>query len=64
MADESKQTAGNAWGDDISPERQAELEQRLHAWEQDADHGTWKGPYHGVKLTGADVFWLAARSTL
>src|SRR5258708_673278 len=62
VADEGKQTGGDAWGDDISEERQAELEQRLQAWEQEADHGERKGPFDGVLLRGADVFWLAART--
>jgi uncharacterized protein YjbI with pentapeptide repeats len=57
-----------AWGDDIPPERQAELERRLQAWEQEADHGNRKGPFDvgdelsRFGLTGADVFWLAGRT--
>ncbi|HEX6796980.1 MAG TPA: pentapeptide repeat-containing protein [Ktedonobacterales bacterium] len=68
VADEgSKRAVGNAWGDDISPERQAELEQRLQAWEQEADHHSeQRGPFDRgetiLRLTGADVFWLAART--
>jgi hypothetical protein len=66
MADEdSNRAAGDAWGDDISEERKAELQARLQAWEQEVDHGERKSPFdrHGsdVTLTGADVFWLAAR---
>lgn len=57
VADEGReQPAGDAWGHDISPERQAELERRLHVWEQEVDHGEREGPFDGVKLTGADVF--------
>ncbi len=62
MADEGKQSGGDAWGDDISDERKAELEQRLQAWEQEADHGERRGPFDSITLTGADVFWLAART--
>src|SRR5262249_40684654 len=62
MADEGKPSLGDAWGDAISDERQAELEARLHAWEQAADHGDRTGPFDGEQLTGADVHWLAART--
>lgn len=66
MSDEQepfdKPQRGDAWGEAISPERQAALEQRLQAWEREADHGERKGPLDGVALTGADVFWLAVRT--
>lgn len=72
MADVGERASCDAWGDDISDERKAYLEQRLQAWEQEAEHGEQKGPfdarlgfdYDGPKgiLTGADVFWLAARA--
>lgn len=71
-ADRAGQPARDAWGDDIPPERQAWLEERLQAWEREADHGGRKGPFDAtglsdeegtrVTLTGADVFWLAART--
>ncbi len=70
MADEDEQASGDVWGDDISEERKAYLEQRLQAWEQEANHGKRKGPFDdgpdeiGVPLTGADVFWLAARTAM
>lgn len=57
-----QKAVGDAWGDDISEERKAVLEQRLQAWQAEADHGERKGPFDGVPLTGADVFWLAART--
>ncbi|MGZ6285886.1 MAG: hypothetical protein ACXWQ5_21675 [Ktedonobacterales bacterium] len=38
MADEGEQASGDAWGDDVSDERKAELEQRLHASEQKNGH--------------------------
>src|SRR5690348_4957884 len=52
----------NAWGDDISDGRKAELEQRLQAWEREADHGERNGPFSGVLLRGSDVSWLAEQS--
>ncbi len=62
MADEGEQASSDVWGDDISDDRKAELEQRLQAWQQEADHGEKLGPLARFRLTGADVFWLAARS--
>jgi uncharacterized protein YjbI with pentapeptide repeats len=74
MADEGNQATGDAWGDDISEERKAMLEAELQAWEQEVDHKGRKGPFDAgrepiiggplnrERLTGADVFWLAARS--
>jgi hypothetical protein len=56
------------WGDPISPERQAELQQRLDQWRGETDHGERKGPFdggpdeRGMLLTGADVCWLADQS--
>lgn len=64
--------AGKRWGDEISEERQRELEKRLDAWDADADHGERKGPFdtrgmddeewEQLLLTGADVFYLVARA--
>ncbi len=53
---------GTAWGEPISSMRAADLDRMLHAWKQEAEHGERKGPFEGVALTGADVFWLAART--
>jgi hypothetical protein len=59
---------GAAWGESITKKRAAKLEATLQAWNQEADHGERKGPFDngpdnlGIPLTGADVFWLAARS--
>lgn len=54
------------WGDDISPERTTELDGQLRAWEQETDHGERIGPFDKTgwtgRLTGADVFYLAARA--
>lgn len=41
-----QELVGDAWGDDISDERKAELEQRLQAWEQGVNHGERKWPFH------------------
>lgn len=62
MTGDGELVVGDAWSDDISRERQAELVQQLQAWRQEVDHGERKGPFDGAKLTGADVFWLAART--
>jgi hypothetical protein len=53
---------GDNWGDPISEAREQKLREILAAWDApDADHGERKGPFGGVPLTGADVFWLAKR---
>lgn len=59
---DSRAQFNDAWGDDITDERKTTLEDLLRAWELQADHGDAMGAYERVKLTGADVFWLAARS--
>jgi hypothetical protein len=58
---------GEAWGDDISEERQRDLDAFLTVWDAETDHGDRKGPFdfgpgRSVNLTGADVFYLAARA--
>jgi hypothetical protein len=57
------------WGGPIGVERRDELQGMLDAWAAEADHGARKGPFDkhpgedfGVRLTGADVYWLAAQS--
>ncbi len=61
-------TTGDRWGDEIPEERVRELEEMLRAWDAETDHGDRKGPFDsgpdkvGVQLTGADVFYLAARA--
>jgi hypothetical protein len=72
MSDEQNQpattsvagTTGYRWGDPISEGRQAQLEAKLKEWETAADHGERAGPFDGgpfrIRLTGADVFYLAA----
>lgn len=67
-------TDEHRWGVLITPERQQELAAMLRAWEAlSAEEQTKrKGPFAsvrqflgepiGVRLTGADVFYLAARA--
>lgn len=59
---------GKRWCDPIPSERQAELQGYLDRWQAETDHGERKGPfageriYLGVRLTGADMAWLAEQS--
>lgn len=65
MADEGSQSAVDAWGDDIPPERQAELDalaERQREWAAQPESERGDSAFEGVRLTGADVFWLAARA--
>jgi uncharacterized protein YjbI with pentapeptide repeats len=55
-------TTGIAWGDAISAERASELEALLRRWEEGSDRHDRAGPFARVRLTGADVFWLASRA--
>ncbi|HLV99912.1 MAG TPA: pentapeptide repeat-containing protein [Ktedonobacterales bacterium] len=50
---------GERWGEFPPEERQAELRKRMEAWEQETDHGDRLGPFDGVGLNAAEVFWLA-----
>jgi uncharacterized protein YjbI with pentapeptide repeats len=63
--DGGKQANGDAWGDAVAPERQAKLEtlvrrQAERAAKPEAERG--ESAFNGVRLTGADVFWLVART--
>jgi Pentapeptide repeats (8 copies) len=69
MSESTAPRVGPAWGDNITKKRQRELDGYLAAWDADADHGARKSPFDGPpdesfdrRLTGADVFYLAARS--
>ena len=54
------ETSADAWGQPLSPKREQGLQNLLDAWNAPhADHGGRRGPFDGVQLTGADVFWLA-----
>lgn len=48
-----------AWGDSISSTQAALLSQHLRRWKVERSHSEHRGPFDGVRLTGADVFWLA-----
>jgi uncharacterized protein YjbI with pentapeptide repeats len=68
MEQPTDQTSAPRWGEFPPPTRQAELEQRLQAWEQETDHRDRPSPFgsgdkweKGFPLTGADVYWLAKR---
>lgn len=53
---------GKRYGDPLAPERQAELQAMLDAWNApEADHDARIGPFAGARLTGADVYWLASQ---
>src|SRR5215469_2471408 len=57
-------TVGLRWGDPVSSERERELEKWLVEWagiSESEKHGR-SGPFADVVLTGADIFWLAART--
>ena len=61
VAQEVATTANSsAWGATIDEKRKAELELMLRDW--DAEPSGRPGPFADVSLTGADVFWLAARA--
>jgi hypothetical protein len=62
VATQQRETPSDAWGQPISPERQAELQEYLDRWEAKTDHNGRRGSVDEVKLTGADVFWLADQS--
>jgi hypothetical protein len=53
---------GDKWVDPISPERQVELQGYLDRWAAETDHGERRGPFDRVKLSRADVYWLAEQS--
>ncbi len=57
---------GKRWGDPISKERQAELDalaEQQRVWSEQPEAFLGESPFGGAgRLTGADVFWLAARA--
>ena len=53
---------GELWGEFPPLERCGELKRMLEAWDQETNHKGRSGPFSEVKLTGADVFWLAERT--
>ncbi|HEX9067448.1 MAG TPA: pentapeptide repeat-containing protein [Ktedonobacterales bacterium] len=68
MNDSQAPKPADAWGQPISAERQAELQGCLDQWAAETEHGERQGPFDWifddatVRLTGADVFWLAGRA--
>jgi Pentapeptide repeats (8 copies) len=52
------EAVGTRWGDPISEERKTKLQGYLDRWAVEKDRGTRQGPYHGIRLTGAEVCWL------
>lgn len=63
--DEWAAQPGDAWGDPISAERQAELRtlaERQQAWVAQPEATRGDSAFEGVRLTGADVYWLAEAS--
>src|SRR5260370_34337949 len=56
---ESGFLSAHAWGDSISQERQAKLNDLLQEWQKNKEDGLT--PFAGKLLTGADVFWLAQK---
>ena len=51
--------AENSWGTNPTEQRQTKLEEMLHEWEMESNHGDRLGPFERESLSGADAFWLA-----
>jgi len=51
--------AENSWGTNPTEQRQTKLEEMLHEWEMESNHGDRLGPFEREALSGADAFWLA-----
>jgi uncharacterized protein YjbI with pentapeptide repeats len=65
QAPTGKPELGDAWGDDISEEREAELQvlfDRQREWAAQPEATRGESVFKGVKLTGADVGWLVGQS--
>lgn len=58
MSEQQDPPAGEKWGEFPPAARQEELKGMLKAWDQKQDHRP--GPFVDFRLTGADVYWLAA----
>lgn len=55
------EAVGKRWGDPISEERQAELEEavaRQKVWLKQPEASRGRGPFSTLGLTGADVYWV------
>ncbi len=60
-------SAGDRWGDPITPERADTLKtlaDQQRAWAAAPDHQGRASYFQRVQLTSADVFWLAAHAPL
>lgn len=58
------EVVGKRWGDTINPEWQDELKKladKQKEWVAQPEATRGHGVFRGVKLSGADVFWLAER---
>jgi uncharacterized protein YjbI with pentapeptide repeats len=63
---------GEGWAEDVAEERRRALDERLNEWERAGHHNlsAVRGPFQadaedgwtGGRLSGADVFYLAARA--
>lgn len=59
--DDQTRASGEGWGSAITSERKAELDAIIERWAAETERADRPGPLAGIRLTGADVFWLAAR---
>ncbi len=62
VTDEQPGPAEDGWGTRPTERRQAELEKKLHEWDVEDDHGDRRGPFDGIWLNGAEIFWLAIQA--
>src|SRR5579883_2322968 len=53
------QAPKDAWGDPVTAARAGFLSGHLQHWKNKTGRGDRRGPFDGMRLTGADVFWLA-----
>ncbi len=53
------QAPKDAWGDPVTAARAGVLSGHLQHWKNKTGRGDRRGPFDGMRLTGADVFWLA-----
>src|SRR5690349_5914043 len=58
LACQHSEAIGQRWGDEIPAARLDALLKRLHQSEAESDRTDGHGPFEGMHLTGADVFWL------
>lgn len=56
------EAVGRRWDDPISEKRHAELQGYLDRWKSQTGYAGRRGPVDGVRLSGADVHWLATQA--